>query len=94
MVYDAGLRAYVLVGKAHNTYFVKDLFYRWHDGRWELSLRSKGPWKAAREDAVPPRIRGKHKSKYKDGKREAGENPHGKPSSKPGKGKGRQKKKK
>jgi len=84
LVYDSGLGVYVVVDLADHYYF-KEHYYRHREGRWEIGVHVKGPWKVVAEKSLPKGLRSKEKGKGK-GK--------GKPKEHPGKGRGLEKKNK
>ena len=48
-------------------YFEAGHFYRYDDGRWQMSVRSDGGWKAAKKNTTPEAIRKAH-AKHKSAK--------------------------
>jgi hypothetical protein len=41
-------------------YFEAGHFFRYHDGKWQVSVRSDGGWKAAKKNATPEAVRKAH----------------------------------
>jgi hypothetical protein len=67
LVFDSGLGVYLVVGHT-DLYFHRDHYYRYLEGRWELSIELGGPWLVAKVDKIPPGLI-KHKSKQQKSKK-------------------------
>ena len=65
-VFDSARGISIAVGLP-GVYFEAGHFYRYHDGRWQMSVRSDGGWKAAKKNATPEAIRKSH-AKHKSAK--------------------------
>lgn len=76
MIYDSGVDVYVVVGWQDH-YFDNGFYFRYRDGRWQISATLSSDWKDANERDVPKKL---FKSKGKKSK------------SHPGKGKDKKKK--
>jgi hypothetical protein len=58
LVYDANIGVYVVVGLP-DVWFVDGSYFRWYGERWEMGVSVDGPWRVARESAVPFKLREK-----------------------------------
>ncbi|MDH5358015.1 MAG: hypothetical protein OEY48_06110 [Gammaproteobacteria bacterium] len=72
MIYDSGIRAYVVVGWLEH-YFDEGFYFRFRDGRWQMSASlNDGEWKDARDHDVPKGLwkarkhKGKHSKHHKE----------------------------
>jgi hypothetical protein len=63
VVYDSGCGVYVVVGWEDH-YYLEGNYFRFRDGRWEVSVGIESGWKAVGYESVPPGLRGKHKDKH------------------------------
>jgi len=70
MIYDSGIRSYIVVGW-HDHYYSDGFYFRFRDGRWQISINLSDGWRDAREREMPYSLyRSKHKQyKYKDSDR-------------------------
>lgn len=64
MIYDSGVDVYVVVGWQDH-YFDNGFYFRYHDGRWQISATLGSGWKDARQRDVPRKL---YKSKVKKSK--------------------------
>lgn len=61
LVYDAGMKVYVVSG-ASDRYYWEGNYYRRRGGQWQLSVSLRGPWTVASKSALPAGLRAsKHK---------------------------------
>jgi hypothetical protein len=58
LVYDANIGVYVVVGLP-DVWFLDGSYFRWYGERWEMGVSVDGPWRVARESAVPFKLREK-----------------------------------
>lgn len=52
MIYDSGIRAYIVVGW-HDHYYDNGFYFRYRDGHWQISANLESGWKATHEHRVP-----------------------------------------
>ena len=58
LVFDSALGVYVVVGLPE-LWFLDGRYFRWYGERWEVGAEVGGPWRAARLESVPVKLRGK-----------------------------------
>jgi hypothetical protein len=56
LVFDATLGVYVVVAFPE-LWFLDGSYFRWYGERWEMGVDLNGPWRAARAEAVPFKLR-------------------------------------
>lgn len=59
IIFDSERGVSIAVGLP-GVYFEAGHFFRHHDGKWQVSVRADGGWKAAKENATPRSIRDAH----------------------------------
>jgi hypothetical protein len=58
LVFDSDLGVYVVVGLP-DLWFFDGSYFRWYGERWEIGVDVGGPWRAARLESVPVKLRNK-----------------------------------
>jgi hypothetical protein len=64
LVYDAGMKVY-LVTSASDRYYWKGNYYRRRGGQWQLSTSLQGPWKVASKSKLPAGFKKSKKQKVR-----------------------------
>lgn len=59
LIFDTGLGVYVVVGYP-NHYWDGDHFFRWIEGRWQISADFHNGWAAVRSQNLPPGLAKKY----------------------------------
>ena len=56
LVFDTGLGVY-LVADVSELFFFNDLYIRYQDSHWQVSVKLDGPWRSANEREVPVKLK-------------------------------------
>lgn len=56
LVFDSGLGVYVVMNM-EDLFFFDDLYIRFGEGSWQVAVRTDGPWRSAKENEVPVKLK-------------------------------------
>ena len=63
VVFDTDCGVYVVVGMEKH-FWLDGRYYRFYNGRWELSMTIDGGWRPIDVKILPPGLHGKYKTKH------------------------------